>query len=415
MSRFTKSFIYPFLIVLQSKKQKMLLYTSISIFLLALVLYFNNYKTNKTAIYLSLFLMLFSLYYATHYLVLFGQDKFWLALFYNHFTPLYLLLGPLLLFYTRGVINNSSRLEKRDIWHFIPAIIHAIGIIPFVLLPFEIKLKNAELLIANVGTLTNENINLFFNLKQRFFIRIGAFIIYTAYCGYLVFKAIFQKQEENTSIKKNFSIQLRWLSILLTCSLVIAIYFLLITIIFINKSPKDVYSNSYNLHLIGSITFFVLAFSLLLFPNILYGVPRKIYLKELKTKKRKEVTQDLSASDYNCDPLYELSEKIKIFLEEEKPYLDPYFSISYISNTLQVPENHVSYCFNIIFNTTFYKMRADLRVNHAINLLKTEAKERLTIEAIGEQSGFKTRSNFYTIFKESTGMTPREFISVNTI
>lgn len=392
----------------------MLLYISISIFLLALVLYFNNYKTNKTSIYLSLFLILFSLYYTTHHLVLFGQDKFWLAIIYNHFTPLYLLLGPLLLFYTRGVIHNNSRLEKKDIWHFIPAVIHAIGIIPFVLLPFELKLKNAELLIANVGTVANENANIFFNLEQRFFIRIGAFIIYTSYCGYLVFKAVFQKKEENNSIKENYSIQLRWLSILLICSLVIAIYFLLITIIFINKSPKDVYSNSYNLHLIGSITFFILAFSLLLFPNILYGIPRKIYLKELKTKKRKEIEIDSSESDFNPDPLDELSEKIKIFIEKEKPYLDPDFSITSISNSLQVPESHVSYCFNTIFKTTFYKMRAELRVKHAIDLLNTDAKERLTIEAIGEQSGFKTRSNFYTIFKENTGMTPREFIGVNS-
>lgn len=59
-------------------------------------------------------------------------------------------------------------------------------------------------------------------------------------------------------------------------------------------------------------------------------------------------------------------------------------------------------------------MRAELRVKHAIDLLNTDAKERLTIEAIGEQSGFKTRSNFYTIFKENTGMTPREFIGVNS-
>lgn len=112
------------------------------------------------------------------------------------------------------------------------------------------------------------------------------------------------------------------------------------------------------------------------------------------------------------DPLFELSEKMLYYLREKKPYLDPDFSISTIAINLQVPQNHISYCINTLMNTTFYKLRAELRVEHAIALLQSTTKERLTIEAIGEHSGFKTRSNFYMAFKEITGMTPTEY-SVN--
>jgi AraC-like DNA-binding protein len=41
--------------------------------------------------------------------------------------------------------------------------------------------------------------------------------------------------------------------------------------------------------------------------------------------------------------------------------------------------------------------------------LKRGTDSTLTIEAISEQSGFKTRSNFYTAFKEETGLTPTEY------
>jgi AraC-like DNA-binding protein len=393
----------------------MLFYISISILLLSLILLINNFSSNKTSIYLSLFLVIFSLYTITHYLVLFGQNAYWLALFYNHLTPLYLLLGPLLLFYVRGTITNCASLYKRDIWHFIPAVIHTIGILPYIALPFELKLKNAELLISNIGSISSVNINLFFNLEQRFIIRLGLFILYTLYCGYILFKASPSFKFENPSIKKQMNLKLRWLSILLICSLVLAAYFLIITIIFIKKAPKDVYNNSYNIHVIGAGTYFILAFSLLLFPNILYGVPRKIYIENIKSKKSKTdlKNKDTSESKSNQDPLFELSEKIKAYLNNEKPYLDPDFSISMISNEMQVTESQVSYCINTILDTNFFNIRAELRVNHAINLLQTEAKQRLTLAAIGEQSGFKTRSNFYKIFKEKTGMTPSEFITKN--
>jgi AraC-like DNA-binding protein len=42
--------------------------------------------------------------------------------------------------------------------------------------------------------------------------------------------------------------------------------------------------------------------------------------------------------------------------------------------------------------------------------LKDGTNSKITIEAIGKQSGFKTRSHFYTVFKEKTGFTPTEYL-----
>lgn len=70
----------------------------------------------------------------------------------------------------------------------------------------------------------------------------------------------------------------------------------------------------------------------------------------------------------------------------------------------------MSYCIHEILNTRFPKLKSELRVQYAIDLLESNSKEVLTIEAIGEKSGFKTRSNFYTTFKDLTGVTPSEYI-----
>lgn len=391
----------------------MLLYLTISTLALSLLLLINNYKKNKNAIYVGLFLIIVSLYGITHYFVLFGQSPFWLALFYNHFTPLYLLLGPLLYFYIRGTLSDSSKLYKRDYLHFIPAVIQMIGIFPYLLTPFEIKLQNAERIINNIDSLLYLNLNLFYNADVSFLIRVGLFLIYIIYCGYLLISYAPIIRKENTIPNKQYKVSLKWLSLLVVCSFIITLYLLIITILSFYSSPKEAFSNSYALHLISGITYFILSLSLLLFPYILYGMPRKMEVNEKKIKKEKNtstanVIKEIIPKD---DPLFELSEKIRNYLYTDKPYLNMEFSISSIAITLQVPQNHVSYCINILMKTSFYKLRSELRVEHAINLLQSDAKDRLTIEAIGEQSGFKTRSNFYMAFKEVTGLTPTEYIA----
>ncbi len=316
-------------------------------------------------------------------------------------------------FYIRGTLTDCESLFKKDYFHIIPALIQAVGIFPYLLTPFEIKLQNAERIINNIDSLLYLNLNLFYNADVSFLIRVGLFLIYIIYCGYLLISYAPIIRKENTIPNKQYKVSLKWLSLLVVCSFIITLYLLIITILSFYSSPKEAFSNSYALHLISGITYFILSLSLLLFPYILYGMPRKMEVNEKKIKKEKNnstanVIKEIIPKD---DPLFELSEKIRNYLYTDKPYLNMEFSISSIAITLQVPQNHVSYCINILMKTSFYKLRSELRVEHAINLLQSDAKDRLTIEAIGEQSGFKTRSNFYMAFKEVTGLTPTEYIA----
>jgi AraC-like DNA-binding protein len=393
----------------------MLLYLTLSTFALALLLLANNYNRNKTAVYVALFLIIVSLYGITHYLVLFGQSPFWLAIFYNHFTPLYLLLGPLLFFYVRATLTDQAGLSKLDSLHFIPAVIQTIGITHYLFLPFALKIEYAERIIKNVNTILDINLNLFYTAEASFLIRGVLFLIYILYCGFLLLINAPLIRKENSIPKKQFNISLKWLAVLISCSLLITIYLISVTMMSFYVSPKEAFNNSYVLNLISGISYFIMTFSLLLFPHILYGMPRKIQNTSNTINIKKEINTKISSVVAPFvpeeDPLFELSEKIKDYLINQKPFLNPSFTISDIAIALQVPQNHISYSINTLMNTTFYKLRSELRVEHAIALLQSDKKERLTIEAIGEQSGFKTRSNFYSAFKEITGMTPTEYYS----
>jgi len=53
------------------------------------------------------------------------------------------------------------------------------------------------------------------------------------------------------------------------------------------------------------------------------------------------------------------------------------------------------------------------RIEEAKNLLSSEKAKQMTIEAIGSDSGFNTKSAFYRAFKKHTGLTPSDFMRLS--
>lgn len=392
----------------------MLLYVSLFTILLSLILLINNWDINRNAIYLALFLICASIYGIAHYFVVYGKSPFWLAIFYNHFSPFMLLLGPLLLFYIRGTLNDTTALKKTDLFHFIPALIHLIGIIPYTLQPFSDKIEIATTIIHNVDDIIAINTNYFYRTTVNFIIRPVALLVYIIYCMYLIWKRFAVNNFDRNIPKQQLLISFRWLIILIVSLFFIVVEFLIITYNSIQLKPSVGLINSYPLYILSGVAYCIMSFSLLLFPNILYGIPKRIVEKEknknVKLKKQVDTLQD-ERTPLEEDPFYELSESIKVYLEKERPYLNSDFSLSDIALAMQVPQNHVSYCINTIMNTKFSTLKSDLRIQYTTELFSGKLKESYTIEGIAQQAGFKTRAHFYSAFKEKTGMTPTEFIA----
>ena len=395
----------------------MLLYVSIFTILLSLILLFNNWKININAAYLALFLIGASVYGIAHYFVIYGKSPFWLAIFYNHFTPLMLLLGPLLLFYVRGTLDDSSVLKKSDAFHFIPALIHLVGIIPYSLQSFSEKTQIASRIIHNVDAILEINTNYFYSTTVNFVIRPVLLLVYILYCMYLIWKRFSVTHFDANIPKRQLLISFRWLIILIMSLFFIVVEFLIITYNSIELQPSVGLVNSYPLYILSGVAYCVMSFSLLLFPNILYGFPKRIAVKKEAVKKKKTTLEipDEVLEPIEEDPFFELSESIKVYLEKEKPFLKIDFSISDIALALQVPQNHVSYCINSIMQTKFATLKSDLRINYAVELLSGNLNDSFTIEGIAQQSGFKTRASFYNAFKERVGVTPTEFIAGKSI
>jgi transcriptional regulator GlxA family with amidase domain len=98
------------------------------------------------------------------------------------------------------------------------------------------------------------------------------------------------------------------------------------------------------------------------------------------------------------------------YLEKEKPFINPEFSIDDLAKNLDLQKHHLYYCFNSILQIKFTSLRTKLRVNHAKEILLSGDLTMMSMEGIWTKAGFSSRTNFFVSFKEETGLTPLEFI-----
>jgi AraC-like DNA-binding protein len=138
------------------------------------------------------------------------------------------------------------------------------------------------------------------------------------------------------------------------------------------------------------------------FPQVLYGIPLVV-----TPKKAAKIT--IPVADPS-DPLAETAQIIVDYINNEKPYLYPEFDIEDISEKLDIPKHHIIYCFTIILQKKFTAYRSSVRIEYAKELLNAGTADTLSIDGIGAQSGFSSRSGFYATFKAETGMTPSQYL-----
>jgi AraC-like DNA-binding protein len=157
-------------------------------------------------------------------------------------------------------------------------------------------------------------------------------------------------------------------------------------------------------------------------PEVLYGIPRvsmPVVSVEAVPSSVSEDQDDSRAEPTSEAPVHErgegerrfneLAERMVVFMEERKPYLDPEFSIEMLAEQLEVPKHHIYYCFSSILKTRFTQMRSEFRIRHAQELIRVGVPSSRTLVSIGLESGFSSSASFRSVFKEITGMSPREY------
>ena len=392
----------------------MLLYITVLGFIVTLLLLINLRQSNSSNIYLFFFLLINNTYSLAHYATIYSGNKFLIAFMLVHFTPLYLLIGPLFYFYVRGLLKDDARLSKLDILHFIPAILFFINITPYFFKSWDYKLAYAAKVVVDSRNFLNLDY-LFMRPEISFLTRPIIAFVYVIASIVLIFRKGLNENYESNQAKLIF----KWLISFCIISIILYLGFLIFTVIAFYAFDMHAAEINGQAILYSTIAgLFFLNLSLLFFPNILYGLPQLDYA--IVTKQNKEVEMELGIAEdvkkqsrsfeISTEKLSLLKLKVDRYIVK-KPYLNPEFNLTIMSSETDIPVHHLSYFFNEYMKVNFNTWKNDLKIAHVIDLIQNGSGEILTLDALAKQAGFGSRTSFFNSFKQKMGVTPSEYLN----
>ena len=381
---------------------------------LALIVLFFNQGNKSANLYLGLFLLCFNVFTLTHYTFLFLNSEYLIAtLLILPFNSLIYVVGPFAYLYIRSILNDEAKFTKLDLLHFFPFFLNFIDNIP-VFFSWEIKLKAASYIINNNWAELDSLLPYkLMTIKVNFTLRVIQLFFYVLLIWVLIIskKFRFYKGRANPN---QFNIIKKWLIFFTLLFSFLAINYVGIGIIFLKYTDKEVLTgNGIFLFYFVFIGLIILEIGLLLYPQILYGIPlyRQVHpvsqpsdVDEIRiTNSIKNNTSILSDEQLN---LIELS---LIEWINSKKYLESDASMVSLAKDINIPLYHIRYYFNQISKEKFIDWRNNLRIDYAVELIKQGKGKDKTMETLGNDSGFKTYSSFIQFFKQRKGVLPSDF------
>ncbi len=348
----------------------------------------------------------------------YGQNANW------YFVPIYysLAFGPLLYFYVRSLTNHEFRFRRRHWVHFTPVLVQA-GLYWWLRTqPYEVR-------------------NWFWQtVHQPYTYRVefvGTWVSLTVYLG-LSLRLLGQYRRW---LVENFSevseLRLRWLRALLVAVAVVSAQWLLELVL--REFFGLYYRYDYSTELLGGVVFLIGVVGLRqadmqavnFAPEETKETPAPSAAPPAPTALQQptEAAASLGAGRVAAGPgtrgVEELSvavaapaaadsvvlARLRRALEEERLYLNPTLTLAELSAHTGLAPRLISFAVNQGFGQSFNDWVNGYRVAEVKRRLATPDAQRLTLLGIALDSGFNSKTTFNRIFKQFTGVAPREWSS----
>ncbi|SHE75954.1 helix-turn-helix domain-containing protein [Pedobacter caeni] len=321
---------------------------------------------------------------------------------YQLFTPLWYITPACFYLYVISFIQRNQQPLKFQWLHFMPAIFAVIHIFPWHLS----NPVNWNLIAIQIA----ENKQLFITERTGLFSPVFYYlgrpvlvIVYLSVTWYAVLKS-------KILDKKTEPVRRDWLLLFLR----IGTFFYLagfLSLAFWNIDKP--YINTLFMIINGMIVLIIMVF-VLHHPRLFYGylfvsVNLNPGQKHGDTEAPAQINQAKKMS-LLPEQLLKYSISMKEVMEIKQPYLLENFQIVDLAGELNIPVHHCSFVLNNLIGKNFRDWINEYRIRSFMEQYPLKS-ERMTIESVAHECGFKSTATFYNAFKKETGLMPTAYFS----
>lgn len=387
---------------------------------LSLILFFYNHGFKTANRYLAAFFFFCSLFVYSQYLGLYSHSLLMTTLFASSLTPFSFLMGPFFYLYVRSILRDNTILSRQDYLHFLIFALEFTGMIPYYFSSWESKISIAQIIISNEWDIIHLNVNQIFRSPINNYFRPIYLITYLFFTWVLLIKYYRKPNLLRVPVLQQKLIN-KWILLMTTTfTLLLLAYFMLTVNLIIYHMSKIEFRAEAGLYLlIISMGLVGLNALTLLFPQILYGLPRIASENEVNPKEEFDAPENPGIVQENIlkhlvpeipnKNILLIDDKLKLLLQESRLWTDVNFSIATLAIDLKIPEHHLRYYFNHHLCISFPTYKNRLRVSHVKSIIEEGQHQHLTLEGIGKMAGFSSKSSFFSVFKSETGLSPLEY------
>ena len=393
-----------------------MLFLSIFGILLSVILFAFNARTYRTSVYLAAFFFLTSLYGLNIYVLYYSKSELLVSivLVYTNFSIF--LHGPMLYWYIRSTLTDNPHLKRSDTWHLLPAAIFFLSSLPYIFSPMDEKLRIASELVKNINNFIISKPPVLYPLIPAQFVVLAKALHVFAYTFVSTWMlASYLKTGKKNHIISSQQVMTKWLMVLLGFLLILAVSDSILQIETTFTKDSRLFYTLNILRISSTIGLVGFMISPLFFPSILYGLPvipatppEWHYDPSPKADHAIEI-QKVKLAVFGDEYLKHIEKNIESCMNEMQPYLKKDFSLILLSVLTQVPVHHLAYFFREHLGQSFHDYRNKWRIDHSKRLIREGKTKEITLEAIGQMSGFSSRNTFFIAFKRIEGISPGEY------
>ena len=143
-----------------------------------------------------------------------------------------------------------------------------------------------------------------------------------------------------------------------------------------------------------------------------YGLRQRIPYVEIENNNESEPDngkkERYSQSLLTTERKIEIREALEKYFQHKKPYLNSELNMNMISLALNSPKYQITEVLNMDIGKNFFQFVNEYRVAE-VKLMLQKPNLLYSIEAIGYECGFSSKSSFFTVFKRIAGLTPQQY------